>query len=171
MGVLVAIPRSSVASARFDEFHVDFASGELVRSGVRVPIQGQPLQVLRLLLEAKGNVVTREEFRQALWPDDTFVDFELGMRTAVKKLRQALADSAEHPRFIETLPRYGYRLTVPVEWEISNGDKSSIPVADGRAAPSGTGIAAADCGVFTHSMGPGIPCKLGRPYPGRVQTH
>ena len=142
MEVLVAIPRSSAASARFDQFHVDFTSGELFRSGVRLPIQGQPLQVLRLLLEAEGKVVTREEFRQALWPDDTFVDFELGVRTAVKKLRQALADSAEHPRFIETLPRYGYRLTVPVEWVISNGDKSSIPAADGPAAPSGTGIAA-----------------------------
>jgi DNA-binding winged helix-turn-helix (wHTH) protein len=81
-----------------------------------MPIQGQPFQVLRLLLEAEGKVVTREELRQALWPQDTFVDFELGVNTAVKKLRQALEDSAEHPKFVETLPKYGYRFMIPVEW-------------------------------------------------------
>lgn len=112
-------------SANFDQFHVDFTSGELIRSGVRVPIQGQPFQVLRVLLEADGKVVTREELRQALWPDDTFVDFELGVNTAVKKLRQSLEDSAEHPRFIETLPRYGYRIIVPVEWVTGKNDKIS----------------------------------------------
>ena len=116
---------SPPSSANFDQFHVDFSTGELLRSGVRVPIQGQPFQVLRLLLEANGKVVTREELRQALWPENTFVDFELGVNTAVKKLRQSLGDSAEHPKFIETLPKYGYRLTVPVEWVISNKHKAS----------------------------------------------
>jgi Tol biopolymer transport system component/DNA-binding winged helix-turn-helix (wHTH) protein len=91
-------------------------SGGLLRSGTRVPIQGQPFQVLRVLLEAEGKVVTREELRQTLWPEDTFVDFELGVNTAVRKLRQALEDSAEHPKFIETLPRFGYRFMIPVEW-------------------------------------------------------
>ncbi|MBZ5653041.1 MAG: winged helix-turn-helix domain-containing protein [Acidobacteriia bacterium] len=107
---------SAPAGARFDRFSVDLNSGALLRSGVRVPIQGQPLQVLRVLLKAEGKVVTREELRQALWPEDTFVDFELGVNTAVKKLRQALEDSAEHPKFIETLPKFGYRFMVPVEW-------------------------------------------------------
>ena len=107
---------SAPAGARFDRFSVDLNSGALLRSGVRVPIQGQPFQVLRVLLEAEGKVVTREELRQALWPEDTFVDFELGVNTAVKKLRQALEDSAEHPKFIETLPKFGYRFMVPVEW-------------------------------------------------------
>jgi DNA-binding winged helix-turn-helix (wHTH) protein/Tol biopolymer transport system component len=158
--VSVATSRSSAASARFDQFHVDFNSGELVRSGVRVPIQGQPLHLLRLLLEAEGKVVTREEIRQALWPDDTFVDFELGVNTAVKKLRQALEDSAEHPRFIETLPRYGYRLTVPVEWVITNSDKSSTPAADGRAAPSATGIAAAPERSKSSSLRPWVAISL-----------
>ena len=95
--------------ARFDCFQVDLSSNELFRSGVRVPIQEQPLQVLRLLLEAEGSVVTREQLRSALWPEDTFVDFEHGVNTAVKKLRRALEDTAESPRFVETLPKVGYR--------------------------------------------------------------
>ncbi len=104
------------ACARFDSFQVDLSSRELFRSGVRVPIQEQPLQVLHLLLEAEGKVVTREQLRRALWPDDTFVDFEHGVNTAVKKLRQALEDSAEGPKFVETLPKIGYRFIAPVEW-------------------------------------------------------
>ncbi len=111
---------STPVSARFDRFHVDLSSGELLRSGERVPIQEKPLQVLRLLLEAQGNVVTREQLRSALWPADTFVDFEHGVNTAVKKLRQALEDSADNPRFVETLPKFGYRFISPVEW-LGNG--------------------------------------------------
>src|SRR5260370_19160317 len=105
------------ASARFDSFQVDLSSNELFRSGVRVPIQEQPFQVLRLLLEAEGKVVTREQLCGALWPENTFVDFEHGVNTTVKKLRQALEDSAERPRFVETLPKFGYRLIIPAEWE------------------------------------------------------
>jgi DNA-binding winged helix-turn-helix (wHTH) protein len=97
------------ACARFDSFRVDLSSLELFRTGVRVPIQEQPLQVLRLLLEAEGKVVTREQLQGALWPGDTFVDFEHGVNTAVKKLRQALEDKAECPKFVETLPKIGYR--------------------------------------------------------------
>ena len=123
----VATSSSPPAYASFDQFNIDLTSGELVRSGMRVPIQGQPFHVLRLLLEAQGKVVTREELRQALWPEDTFVDFELGVNTAVKKLRQALQDSAEHPKYIETLPKYGYRLAVPVQWVTTDNDKISPP--------------------------------------------
>jgi Tol biopolymer transport system component/DNA-binding winged helix-turn-helix (wHTH) protein len=112
----VTTSSSAPTGARFDRFIVDFSNGGLLCSGERVPIQGQPLQVLRVLLEAEGKVVAREELRQALWPEDTFVDFELGVNTAVKKLRQALEDSADHPKFIETLPRFGYRFMIPVEW-------------------------------------------------------
>jgi Tol biopolymer transport system component/DNA-binding winged helix-turn-helix (wHTH) protein len=111
----------------------------LLRSGVRVPIQGQPFQVLRVLLEADGKVVTREELRQALWPEDTFVDFELGVNTAVKKLRQALEDSAEHPKFIETLPKFGYRFMVPVEWVpgvAANPGRSKSSFLQAIAVPS-----------------------------------
>jgi Tol biopolymer transport system component/DNA-binding winged helix-turn-helix (wHTH) protein len=133
---------SSRAGARFDRFQVDLSNGELLRSGARVQIQDQPLHVLRLLLEAEGRVVTREQLRSALWPEDTFVDFEHGVNTAVKKLRQALEDSAENPKFVETLPKVGYRLIVPVEWV---GDKSgndplpreaSIGRPDSEAVPS-----------------------------------
>jgi Tol biopolymer transport system component len=109
-----------------------------------VPIQEQPLQVLRLLLEAEGKVVRRDQLRSVLWLEDTFVDFEHGVNTAVKKLRQALEDSAENPRFIETLPKVGYRFITPVEW-IADGSRSSVvkvvpiaplgPVAVPRVAP------------------------------------
>jgi Tol biopolymer transport system component/DNA-binding winged helix-turn-helix (wHTH) protein len=113
--------------ARFESFYVDLSSGELFRSGLRVPIQEHPLQVLRLLLEAEGKVVTREQLRAALWAEDTFVDFEHGVNTAVKKLRQALEDSAEHPNFVETLPKIGYRFIVPVKWMADANGKTSLP--------------------------------------------
>ena len=121
------------ACARFDRFRVDLSSNELFCSGVRVPIQEQPLQVLRLLLEADGKVVTREQLRAALWPQNTFVDFEHGVNTAVKKLRQALEDSAEDPRFVETLPRLGYRFISAVEWI----PDTSIGSAQPRVVPIG----------------------------------
>lgn len=120
--------------ARFDSFQVDLNSSELFRSGIRVPIQEQPLQVLRLLLEADGEVVRREQLRSALWPEDTFVDFEHGVNTAVKKLRQALEDSADRPRFIETLPRIGHRFLVPVDWIAETGTTSQPRVIE--IAPS-----------------------------------
>jgi Tol biopolymer transport system component/DNA-binding winged helix-turn-helix (wHTH) protein len=121
--------------AQFDQFQLDLKSGVLQRSGVRVPVQAQPLQVLRLLLQAEGKVVTREELRKVLWPEDTFVDFELGVNTAVKKLRQALADPADRPKFIETLPRIGYRFLVPVEWVTEDGQKG-VPERVGNSATS-----------------------------------
>src|SRR5689334_25402072 len=91
-GFSLATQGLSATRARFDEFSVDLSSGKLQRSGVDVPIQGKPFQVLRLLLIAKGEVVTREQLRAALWPEDTFVDFEHGVNTAVKKVRQARSE-------------------------------------------------------------------------------
>src|SRR6516162_4062991 len=129
------LSNSSPTCARFHEFQVDLSSGVLERSGVRLPVQAQPLQVLRLLLQADGKVVTREELRKVLWPEDTFVDFELGVNTAVKKLRQALADPADRPKFIETLPRIGYRFLVSVEWVTENGQKG-VPERVGNSATS-----------------------------------
>ena len=117
MGVGMGRTSSPSIGARFDRFEVDLSSGELRKSdGLSVRIQPKPLQVLRLLLDGEGRVVTREQLRSALWPGETFVDFEHGVNTAVKKLRQALEDSVEHPKFIETLPKIGYRFIVPVEW-------------------------------------------------------
>jgi len=103
------------------------SSRELLRSGQRISVQDKPLQILRLLVEAEGQVVTREQVRSALWPEDTFVDFEHGVNTAVKKLRQALEDSAESPHYIETLPRVGYRFVVPVEWVSGREGLHSLP--------------------------------------------
>src|SRR5258708_7704619 len=100
---------------RFGVFQVDLHSGELYKAGLRVKLQQQPLQVLTLLLDRPSAVGTREELRAALWPTDTFVDFEHSLNTAVRKLRDALGDVAENPIFIETIPRKGYRFIAPVE--------------------------------------------------------
>ena len=100
---------------RFGVFEVDAASGELRKSGVRLRLQDQPFQVLAVLLERAGEIVTREELRQKLWPADTFVDFDHSLNTIVNKLREALGDSASSPRFIETLAKRGYRFLGNVE--------------------------------------------------------
>jgi TolB-like protein/DNA-binding winged helix-turn-helix (wHTH) protein/Flp pilus assembly protein TadD len=107
--------------ARFDAFEVDMRSGEVRKHGIRLKLHRQPFQVLSLLLEHAGDLVTRDELRQKLWPGETFVDFETGLNSAVKKLRDALCDSAEEPRYIETLPRRGYRFIAQVQ----NGDLST----------------------------------------------
>src|SRR6516165_5813425 len=98
---------------RFATFEVDLPAGRLCRNGLRVRLQDQPFQVLAMLLERPGEVVTREELRARLWPSDTLVDFDHGLNAAVKRLRDALGDSAENPRYIETLPRHGYRFIAP----------------------------------------------------------
>src|SRR5581483_1762283 len=94
---------------RFAEFEADLRTGELRRDGRLLRVQGKPFQVLIALLVHPGELVTREELRQSLWPADTFVDFEHGLNTAINKVREVLRDSASNPRFIETLPRRGYR--------------------------------------------------------------
>jgi len=99
---------------RFGVFEVDLQAGELRKSGVKIKLQDQPFQILVLLLERPGQVLTREELRQKLWSADTFVEFDHSLNSAVKRLRQALGDDSDNPRFIETLPRRGYRLIVPV---------------------------------------------------------
>src|SRR5262249_37791406 len=93
----------------FDAFTVDLRAGEVQKRGIRLRVQDQPFRVLAFLLERPGDVVTREELRQRLWPADTFVDFDTGLNSAIKRLRDVLGDSAEKPRYIETLPRRGYR--------------------------------------------------------------
>ncbi len=100
---------------RFGAYEVDLRSGELYKHGIRLKLQDQPFQVLAILLEHSGDVVTREELRQKLWPADTFVDFDTGLNSAIKKLRDVLSDSADEPRYIETLPCRGYRFIATVE--------------------------------------------------------
>jgi len=100
---------------RFGLFEVDFDAQELRKSGIKIKIQDQPFQILALLLERPGQIVTREEIQKRLWVGDTFVDFDLGLNSAVKKLRQALGDESDNPRFVETLYRRGYRFLAPVQ--------------------------------------------------------
>jgi TolB-like protein/DNA-binding winged helix-turn-helix (wHTH) protein len=100
---------------RFGTVEVDLRAGELRKNGVKIKLQEQPFQILAMLLERPGELVTREELQRRLWSADTFVDFEHSLATAVKKLREALGDSADNPRFIETLPKRGYRFIAPVD--------------------------------------------------------
>src|SRR5687768_624740 len=102
-------PLSSTTVIRFGSFDVDPANAELRKNGVRLHIQEQPMQVLTVLLQRPNEVVTRDELRALLWPEGTFVDYERGLNAAVARLRQVLNDSAEAPRYIETVARRGYR--------------------------------------------------------------
>ena len=131
------MPQSSPAGkiVRFGVFAVDLAAGELRKNGVRIRLQEQPFQILAILLERPGDVVTREELRQRLWPADTFVDFDHSLNTAVNKLREALGDSASSPRYVETLARRGYRFLGTVERADTTPDPAApAPVADRTAA-------------------------------------
>jgi len=130
------MPQSSPAGkiARFGVFAVDLAAGELRKNGVRIRLQEQPFQILAILLERPGDVVTREELRQRLWPADTFVDFDHSLNTAVNKLREALGDSASSPRYVETLARRGYRFLGTVERPDTSDPAPAAPGDDKPAA-------------------------------------
>jgi len=105
----------SSGTLRFDVYEVDLRAGELYRAGRKIKLQVQPFHALALLLERPGEVVTREEFEKRLWSGDTFVDFDHSLNTAIKKLRQALGDDNKKPRFVETLPKRGYRFIGKLE--------------------------------------------------------
>jgi DNA-binding winged helix-turn-helix (wHTH) protein/tetratricopeptide (TPR) repeat protein len=124
-------PTARTRGTRFGAFQVDLRSGEVHKHGIRLKLQDQPFRVLALLLEHSGDVVTREELRQKLWPADTFVDFDTGLNSAIKKLRDVLGDSAEEPRYIETLPRRGYRFI----GDIRNGDSAAPNALEENLAP------------------------------------
>ena len=127
--------------ARFGLFEVDLAAGELRKSGVKLRLQGQPFQVLALLLERAGDVVTREELQQKLWPSDTFVDFDHSLNTAVNKLRETLGDSASSPRYIETLARRGNRFIAPVQ-KVGTGEMKTGRMKTGRMGTGRVGTGA-----------------------------
>jgi cholera toxin transcriptional activator len=112
------MPQNNSRIARFGEFELDLAAGELRKKGRKLRLQEQPFQILALLLERSGDVVTRDELRQKLWAADTFVDFDHGLNTAVNKLREVLGDSASSPRYIETLARRGYRFIAPLQKDV-----------------------------------------------------
>ena len=120
-------------SVRFGIFEVDLRAGELRKGGLRIRLQEQPFQVLSMVLEQSGEVVTREELQKKLWSHDTFVDFDHGVNTAINKIRQALGDTAENPRFVETVARRGYRFIAPVEIVGGHGGAVAVaPVYDRR---------------------------------------
>jgi cholera toxin transcriptional activator len=121
----VVVPQNKAKIVRFGVFEVDLSTGELRKSGVKMRLQGQPIQILTLLLDRPGDVVTREELRQKLWPSDTFVDFDHSVNTAINKVREALGDSASSPRYVETLARRGYRFIAPVENGARDGSSSA----------------------------------------------
>jgi cholera toxin transcriptional activator len=127
------VPQSNSRLVRFGVFELDLAAGELRKSGVKLRLQEQPFQVLAVLLERAGEVVTREELRQKLWPSDTFVDFDHSVNTAINKVREALGDSASSPRYVETMARRGYRFIAPVQSEVAAEGASS---AAGRPSVS-----------------------------------
>jgi DNA-binding winged helix-turn-helix (wHTH) protein len=165
------------AKTRFGPFELDSRSGELRTNGTRVKLQGQPISVLQILLETPGELVTREQIRGRLWSSDTFVDFDQSLNSAIKKLRQALGDEAETSRYIETIPRYGYRFIGQVvkdatlepvasqpgqtEAERANAEPQPAPRSASRlrrVAPWALGAIAVGCaaigGYFLHQPRP-----------------
>jgi Tol biopolymer transport system component/DNA-binding winged helix-turn-helix (wHTH) protein len=136
MGMPVNTPRAW----RFGVFELDAPSGELRRNGTVVKLREQPARILLLLIEHAGQMVTREQLRQHLWPSDTFVDFDHSLNSAVMKLREALGDSADKPLYIETIPRKGYRFVAPISqpWDIENGGALSPLTAGSEPAVSNT---------------------------------
>jgi TolB-like protein/DNA-binding winged helix-turn-helix (wHTH) protein len=136
--------RAPASVYRFSNVEVDFRAGELRRSGLRIRIQNQPLQVLAILLRNPGEIVTREQFRELLWPADTFVDFDHGLNSAIKRLRDALDDDHDYPRLIETMPRHGYRFIAPV-----SEFPQPVHVSLLRQAPSETVLADSEGAVVS----------------------
>lgn len=132
----LAVPVQSKSILRFGAFELELRAGELRKSGLRIKLQQQPLQILQMLVERSGDVVTREELRQKLWPAGTYVDFERSLNKAMVRLREALNDSADSPRFIETIPRKGYRFLAPVR---TAGDETAE--TSQAASAIGTSIA------------------------------
>jgi cholera toxin transcriptional activator len=142
------MPGSPARIARFGVFEADLASGELRKNGVKVRLQEQPFQLLAVLLGHAGEMVTREQLQQRLWPSDTFVDFDHSLNTAVNKLREALGDSAGNPRFVQTVARRGYRFIAPVE--LSEDEASGRPDPAGEAGPAEKPGAASGQGAAMH---------------------
>src|SRR5438445_3927256 len=133
----MALEVRSRSILRFGVVEVDVRAVELREQGVRIKLQEQPFHVLTVLLQRPGEVVTREELRSENWSADTFVDFDNSLNTAINKLREALGDSADNPRFIETLPRRGYRFIAPVDGVDGNTSGTTISV---RAVSQTSGV-------------------------------
>ncbi len=141
---------------RFGTYEVSLQSGEVRKAGLRIRVQQQPMKLLEILLERPGEVVTREELRSRVWADESFGDFDQAVNIAIGKLRSALGDSAENPRFIETLPKRGYRFI------------ADVSLVDADAHPKSRNLRLAICPVKNVRLGPQISLKAaGRPNAGR----
>jgi TolB-like protein len=144
--------RSLKSITRFGAFELDPGSGELRRDGTRIRLQDQPLQILQILLEEPGRVISREELRERVWPSDTFVDFDHGINNAIKRLREALGDTAETPRFVETLPRRGYRFLHAIASAATEPSIAVLPFLSLSADPENE--------IFADGMCEEIICAL-----------
>ena len=157
---------------RFGDFEVDLRTGELRKGEVKQKFGGQPFQVLSVLLERAGEVVTREELQKRLWPD-TFVDVDHNLNTAINKIREALGDSAEKPRFVETLPRRGYRFIGKLERPTEPVAEPVITVAPDRGSDSRKLWWKVALGVFTFAIiavGAGVLYRRHRQQPANKQA-
>src|SRR5271154_174962 len=140
-------PVRSSNVVRFDVYEVDLRSEELYKAGRKIKLQVQPFHILVMLLEQPGEVLTREELRNRLWPADTFVDFDHSLNTAIKKLRLALGDDKKKPRFVETLPKRGYRFLVAVKVPNAAASASKAGVSAAVAVVGSTSATTVDAGV------------------------
>ena len=156
------VPAPARRPLRFSSFELDLQSGELRKAGVLVGLQEQSFKVLAELLDRPGDLVTRDQLRQLLWPNGTFVDFEHGLNAVINRLRETLGDSADSPRFIQTVPRRGYRFIAPVEGAVdaAHGGPAPRSAVDGRPTNQTSCVAATD----RHSDGDrrGQPDRSGR---------
>lgn len=139
---------------RFGLFEVDERRGEIRKQGSRLRLRGRPFDILLILLERPGELVSRDDLRSRLWPADTFVDFDHGVNTSVNRLREVLGDSAENPRFIETVPRKGYRFIAPVD---------VLSIRDPLPASAELHAVLPDPGPMPSSVGPAPEGESGRP--------
>jgi len=153
----------SVASwrvVRFGPFEADLRAGQLRKNGLKVRLQDQPFQILAMLLEHAGEVVTREELHRRMWPADTFTDFDHGLNNAINRLREALCDSADKPRYVETLPRRGYRFIAPVDAGVGLAPPALAPeeelTAGGVRAPQGVPLPGGNGGAVATEAGPAV---------------
>ncbi len=152
-------PARSANVVRFDVFEVDLRAQEVYKAGRKVKLQVQPFPVLAMLLEQPGEVVTREEMQKRLWPADTFVDFDHSLNTAIKKLRQALGDDQKKPRFVETLPKRGYRFLVNVKKPAASSAIAEKQGATATPAAAKDGAASTWVGRVAR-----LSCEDGHPF-------
>src|SRR5262245_54675848 len=155
---------------RFGAFTVDIRTGELTSAGQRVPLREQPLQLLLALLERPGELITREELTRRLWPAGTFVDFDRGLNKAMNHLRDALGDSAEHPQFIETFPRKGYRFIAPVTQDVQDFEAPTASAGPSRLSRSRVWLAASAATLVAVGLALGADVRGSRSWIARTSA-